>query len=121
MRYIDISELARKLPNGWQERAGEVLNSVRALAYDQRAAAINQHGDVWSNLKQPLQELSFNKCWYCESIEIRSDNAVDHYRPKSRVNGEPQHHGYWWLAFDWKNYRFSCTFCNSLRKRAGSL
>ena len=23
--------------------------------------------------------------------------------------------GYWWLAFEWRNYRYSCTFCNSRR------
>jgi hypothetical protein len=49
-------------------------------------------------------------------VDVRSDNAVDHYRPKSRVAECPKHPGYWWLAFDWTNYRFSCTFCNSLRR-----
>ena len=37
---------------------------------------------------------------------MRSDNAVDHFRPKSR---------YWWLALNYENLRFSCTFCNSRR------
>jgi len=23
--------------------------------------------------------------------------------------------GYWWLAFDWENYRCACTYCNSFR------
>ncbi len=23
---------------------------------------------------------------------------------------------YWWLAFDYRNYRFACTYCNSRRK-----
>ena len=59
------------------------------------------------------------KCWYCESRQVRSDNAVDHFRPKSRVQGVvPAHGGYWWLAFDWENYRYTCTYCNSLRKSA---
>jgi uncharacterized protein (TIGR02646 family) len=63
-----------------------------------------------------LRRLSNDKCWYCESKDLRSDNAVDHYRPKGNVkDSAPPHDGYWWLAFDWRNYRFSCTFCNSIR------
>src|SRR5262249_27647615 len=33
-----------------------------------------------------------------------SDNAVDHFRPKS---------DYPWFAFSFENYRFACSFCNS--------
>jgi len=62
-----------------------------------------------------LEKLSFKKCWYCEAIENRSDKAVDHFRPKGNVK-DTEHQGYWWLAFDWNNYRYSCTFCNSRRK-----
>ena len=31
-----------------------------------------------------------------------------------------KHSGYWWLAFQWRNYRFACTFCNSARASEGS-
>jgi uncharacterized protein (TIGR02646 family) len=48
--------------------------------------------------------LSHDKCWYCESRQTRSDNAVDHFRPKS---------DYPWFAFSHENYRFACSFCNS--------
>jgi uncharacterized protein (TIGR02646 family) len=50
--------------------------------------------------------LSHGKCWYCEARQMRSDNAVDHFRPKSR---------YPWRAFSKDNFRFACTFCNSRR------
>ncbi len=26
-----------------------------------------------------------------------------------------ENEGYWWLAFDWKNYRYFCTWCNQRR------
>ena len=55
-------------------------------------------------------------CWYCETKDSRSDNAVDHFRPKGRVAGESTHTGYWWPAFDWNNLRFSCTYCNGRRR-----
>lgn len=62
-----------------------------------------------------LGELSAAKCWYCEQREIRSDNPVDHFRPKGAVAEAASHEGYWWLSFVWDNYRYSCTFCNSKR------
>lgn len=75
---------------------------------------------LWAGLKQILMEVSHRKCWYCESKNLRADNAVDHFRPKGGVLERRDHEGYWWLAFDWKNYRFCCTFCNSHRQRNGS-
>lgn len=64
------------------------------------------HAEIWTSLKKNLSELSHGKCWYCEARQIRSDNAVDHFRPKAK---------YPWLAFSTDNFRFSCTFCNSRR------
>jgi uncharacterized protein (TIGR02646 family) len=77
---------------------------------------INLQSEIWSSLKDILARLSNGKCWYCESRNLRSDNAVDHFRPKNKVVECPTHEGYWWLAFSWENYRFSCTFCNSKRR-----
>jgi len=117
MRYIAIDKL-RPEP-AWLQAAGDALRAVSSAAPEQRSAVIKDHDHVWGLFKDALRELSYNKCWYCESIDARSDNAVDHYRPKGNVKGaNPPHQGYWWLAFVWKNYRFSCTYCNSIRKSA---
>ena len=62
---------------------------------------------LWSELKSEYAKLSFGKCWYCESRQSRSDNAIDHFRPKSE---------YPWFAFSYQNYRFACSFCNSPHK-----
>lgn len=96
MRYINLDQL--KLPDGWQERADAAIAD--------EPGKINNHSDVWRALKPPLKELSHRKCYYCEIIQERSDGAVDHFRPKSK---------YPWSAFSSSNYRFSCTFCNSIR------
>lgn len=119
MRYIDpeeILEILERLPNSWEEwkqEAEQALEEVRAADGD--SEEVNAHGDVWRNLKDALEEVSKGKCWYCESSQHRADNAVDHYRPKNK-NRSGEHEGYWWLAFDWQNYRYSCTYCNSRRK-----
>jgi len=67
------------------------------------------HGDVWRDYKNPLKDASGDKCWYCEIKQERSDNAVDHFRPKDH---------YWWSAFSAENFRYSCTYCNSRRKNS---
>ena len=112
MRYIDLSKLT--FPDGWKqiaidakERAGNDIKEINKLS------------NVWSQIKSNLEKLSFDKCWYCECKQIRSDNTVDHFRPKGRVaNTELKHLGYTWLAFDYKNYRYACTYCNSKRKNS---
>lgn len=109
MRYIDIDSL--EMPDGWPDRAKTASSAV------EKGADPNDYDSVWRELKNGLAELSIDKCWYCESPIDRSDNAVDHYRPKNRVSDATRPHtGYRWLAFDFHNYRYACTFCNSRRK-----
>ncbi|MBB6576332.1 hypothetical protein HNP33_000380 [Comamonas odontotermitis] len=110
MRYIDIDSLS--LPDGWPEKATAAAKAVQA------GADLEDFSQIWRDLKDALATLfPEKKCWYCESLVDRSDNAVDHFRPKGRVSDASQPHaGYRWLAFDWRNYRYACTFCNSRRK-----
>jgi len=144
MRYIDIDEVDLDLPDNWDdtvEQAWEYVNGkveeaeaatiVKAgeegwtpeqqtekiaVAKDKaRKKAIGAKSNVWGQLSTILSKRSHGKCWYCESNELRSDNPIDHFRPKGKVAECPEHPGYWWLAFDWENYRFACTFCNSRR------
>lgn len=110
MRYIDLEELA--LPVGWLDRAKAASDAVAA------GDDPEDHRDIWKELKDALAALfPDKKCWYCESQVDRADNAVDHFRPKGRVSDASNpHNGYRWLAFDHRNYRYACTFCNSRRK-----
>jgi hypothetical protein len=100
------------MPDGWLERAAAAQDAVAA------GGDPNENAAVWRELKDSLAALlPEKKCWYCESPVERSDNAVDHFRPKNRVSdAEREHLGYRWLAFDFRNFRYACTFCNSRRK-----
>lgn len=72
--------------------------------------------DLWRGVKAELGHILNEKCWFCETPVPRSDNAVDHFRPKGRVSDAARAHaGYGWLAFDPDNFRFACTLCNSRR------
>jgi uncharacterized protein (TIGR02646 family) len=133
MRWVDIDQL--ELPDGWQARADKALNELRqeieraeqearATGEDIRAArkkAISEGLDkssrkkIWRDLAPCLAKLRNSKCWYSESSNPGSNKDVDHFRPKNRVYEDPDHEGYWWLAFDWRNYRYSCQWCNQRR------
>ena len=66
------------------------------------------------------------KCWYTEAPQAGTDTDVDHFRPKNSVKGVSRslpesdeiesHPGYWWLAFEPNNYRFSCIVANRPRR-----
>jgi uncharacterized protein (TIGR02646 family) len=118
MRYIDTSSLKNKLPKGWQEKADDVLTQLKAAASpDERRKIIAKKSTLWGELKETLKELSHGKCWYTESKNDGSYDDVDHFRPKGKVDENSDHPGYWWLAFDYKNYRFSCKVSNTSGKR----
>lgn len=117
MIFIDIEEVGLRLSAPWLASARKVKADLAAAGSAKaRARIIDENGKLWRELKADLAAVSNGKCWYCETRDHRSDNAVDHYRPKSSVRGEPNHPGYWWIAFDYRNFRFACTFCNSWRR-----
>jgi len=133
MRFVDIDLI--NLPTGWQEKADKALNELRdeivraeaearAAGNDPAAArksAITAGLDVparkkiWQELKSCLSALKNGKCWYSESRNPTADKNVDHFRPKNRVDEDPDHDGYWWLAFHWRNYRYASQWCNQRR------
>jgi uncharacterized protein (TIGR02646 family) len=135
MRFIRQADVQIRLPNDWETQVQIAKAAFRQKAWEtaRKAYAEGKYGDalrkivckavhkaindssIWSNAKSALAGVSFDKCWYCECKQERSDLHVDHFRPKGRVTGEKGHEGYWWLAFEWKNFRLACTFCNCIR------
>jgi len=68
-------------------------------------------------VKQSLLAAQHNKCCYCESkFGATSYGDIEHYRPKRAVRQEPEHLGYWWLAYVWDNLLVSCEVCNRTYK-----
>lgn len=89
---------------------------------------------VWSDFKYCFEVAQGGKCAFCETkIQASSYGRIDHFRPKSEVCepisegnrddtkgdvperkwAQPYRPGYWWLAYDWKNYLFICEKCNT--------
>jgi len=118
MRRISKNAIEGCLTQAWRDSAlaaKTTLNAAATSADRKKILDKASSSQVWRDFYELLPENIKSKCWYCESEEIRSDMPVDHFRPKNLVDGVPNHEGYWWLAFDWENYRCACTFCNSRR------
>lgn len=96
----------------------DVSQEIRKTAIQKRREIVDKNQPVWKDLKEVLMKWSHNKCWYSEVRDVGSDFHVDHFRPKGSVKnpGEEEREGYWWLAFDWRNYRIAAAWCNSPHK-----
>lgn len=118
MRWICKDDIQECLTQAWRNKAAQAKVKLDAAPDQETRKAILKSvasSEVWRTFYDLLPEALKKKCWYCEAEEIRSDVPVDHFRPKNRVEEEREHNGYWWLAYDWENYRCACTFCNSRR------
>jgi uncharacterized protein (TIGR02646 family) len=114
MIYIFQDET--KIPKRWLMKVARLQARLEQLCTPvARKEFIDANSNVWGEIKNQLLEMSHGKCWYSEAPDAVSDWHVDHFRPKKRVLDERkvEHDGYYWLAFDWKNYRIAGSYPNS--------
>lgn len=86
---------------------------------DWRNALIDKYGSHWGEIKPWLEALSGGKCWFSDVRELYSHYDVEHFRPKKEakaIDGTVRD-GYWWLAFDYMNFRLCGNVGN--RKKGG--
>lgn len=93
------------------------LNSEGKIA--ERDKLIDDNAKHWGKLKPWLFALSYGKCWFTEGKDICSHKDVEHFRPKKEAKNldGTDRGGYWWLAFDYTNYRACGNVPN--RKKGG--
>ncbi len=116
--------------------AASVLKKAKALKVP--ILASKDFPDHWGKYKHIFAAAQHQgKCAYCETIvQAGMSGDIEHFRPKAFCQGlqspknkddtggqspkrktmhkEP---GYWWLAYDWSNYLYSCSRCNSTWKK----
>ena len=111
MKYIELPDDIPKRKQTYLSRRSEAVNNLEAVREKKDYISARGH-NTWRILKIWLANLSDDKCWYCESKILRPNSDVDHFRPKAGVTCERQplaeHDGYYWLAYDWQNFRLSC-------------
>ena len=95
----------------WLKRADTVTDQLMqdGLSRKKRQGLIDANQKIWRELESWLKTLSHDKCWYSEARDCASYWHVDHFRPKKEVKDLEgnTYEGYWWLAFNWKNYRLT--------------
>lgn len=117
----DLPPEIRWTQANWDAWLAESVRLVGELAkldatgqVSDRNELIDKHGGHWGKLKPWLLSLSGGKCWFTEARDIASHLDVEHFRPKKaarNVKG-PERDGYWWLAFDYMNFRIAGTVPN---------
>ncbi len=104
----------------WITRADNLTKSLLAAPdASARNVIIDNNEILWGELKDFLLGISKNKCWYSEAKDSYAHYHVDHFRPKKEAIGidKKGKGGYWWLAFQWTNYRV-CGGAGNVRKGA---
>lgn len=109
--------------DAWLAESRRLVGELAALdaagKRDERNALIDAHSGHWSQLKPWLLALSAGKCWFSEVRELYSHYDVEHFRPKKEAKAidATARDGYWWLAFDYMNFRLCGNVGN--RKKGG--
>jgi len=105
---IHIKYRGEKPSPEWLEKARRLTERLNAATgEEERNRIIDENSHVWGELKAWLLDLSHNKCWFSEANDSYSYWHVEHFRPKKSAKdlAGGKREGYWWLAFDWKNFR----------------
>lgn len=109
--------------DAWVAKSAQLLAELAALdtagMRDERNAMIDANSAHWGALKEWMLALSAGKCWFSEVRELYSHYDVEHFRPKKEAKAldASLRDGYWWLAFDYMNFRVCGTVGN--RKKGG--
>jgi hypothetical protein len=124
MIHIDLNRMV--FSPEWETRAQELTRELDALEPEDRSHFIDQYRDeTWGadEMLNALRTLVGNKCWYSEVPLEGADPNVDHFRPKGQVrevdeefqNTRETSRGYWWLAFEPRNFRLASMHANQRR------
>lgn len=106
-------------PDDWIEEAQALKQQLLDAADEnERKQIIDDNKKFWRDTRVHHWLLSQfnNKCWYSEAADSVSPDHVDHFRPKGRIRDadtKETKEGYWWLAFDWRNYVISGHLINT--------
>ncbi|RWB97252.1 MAG: hypothetical protein EOQ56_22945 [Mesorhizobium sp.] len=127
----EIETAITALDKKWLQKAKDRTAKFMALGRYEEASAI------WSTVKPVFIKLQHDKCIFCEQrLEGGAYGPVvwdlEHFRPKSTVAAWPDatrhpgldyanlgtgsNAGYYWLAYELRNYAASCKVCNTIFK-----
>lgn len=106
MIFIDLENNPPDIE--WVNKAAKLTQKlIEETDLEKKFQIIDANAKLWGEIKKHLLKLSHEKCWYSEAKDKFSYYHVDHFRPKKKAVDDKgkDRGGYWWLAFNWKNYR----------------
>lgn len=110
---VDESNTPIQPSDTWFEKAANATAKAIEEGVDHQVRDLYRDDQV----RMALEKLFHRKCAYCESrLGTVAPEEVEHYRPKGAVAEQPEHPGYYWLAYRWENLYPACTFCNQRRR-----
>ncbi|GIA13690.1 hypothetical protein VCSRO179_0074 [Vibrio cholerae] len=108
---INLNKISGDLSDEWLQDANNKTQNLVNKTPEERKSYINDNGGCWSKVREFYWRHGGKKCWYSEEILSYNEAQLEHFRPKNKVANE-NHNGYWWLAFDWRNYRIASSIVN---------
>lgn len=103
----------------WLAQSKVLVEQLAALEASgkrkERNKLIDDNSNHWGALKDWLHAISSGKCWFSETRDVYSHYDVEHFRPKKKAHelkAANHRDGYWWLAFDYMNFRLCGTVGN---------
>lgn len=113
------------------QRLRSAYAAVEALINGGNTPHSEDFTECWKSYRNLLSNAQYGKCAYCESRFAGGyAGAVEQYRPKAAVRelrmtaggrdpkfkaGASSKPAYWWLAYKFENYLYSCGSCNSAK------
>ncbi len=116
MRYINRVGYQ---PKNWLKESNIHLMGLKSCATSQLQKDYIDNNIAWNIHKNAFERISHGKCWFTEAYASVSDYAIEHFRPKKKVNlirnidpyqerrtvYDPE--GYWWLSYELENLRLA--------------
>ena len=120
MRHIRLEDLAGKNEiQIYEALVADFVNQMELMNDEERKVFI-RNNTPWNMLQEVMFNLSESKCWYSEAPPGAGDFEIDHFRPKNRSRQFDgailKPNGYWWLTYNWRNYRLAGRLINKRRK-----
>lgn len=119
MRHIPFNPQSPPPPQCVADAQAVTQELQSAVDKAARDDIIKRKAHVYRAFRDWLFQLGDQKCWFTEADDKASHMEVEHFRPKKvakELDGT-ERDGYWWLAFDWHNFRLCGNIPN--RKKGG--
>jgi len=118
---IHVKQDESIIPKEVIKKAKMATADLERFSPEDRKDYIKKKGQIWRDFAPYLSQMSHGKCWYSESNDPQSFFDIDHFRPKlksKRSEKQKNDSGYEWLAFNWRNFRYSAICSNRLSTNA---